>query len=140
MMTTAAMSLLLIAGTSLAPIESSYAAPRTNGGSSDTSSLKQVIRDGINVNLEHRDQHMNQENLYYRDNTCRQSSVGQNTLGNDNSVTGFDDQSDNIQKASPTTAIPGNVTTTRITTPTPTTTASQVLSLLIQWLVFVLGR
>ena len=43
-------------------------------------------------------------------------------MGNDNSVTGFDDQSDNIQKAPPTTAIPGNVTT-RITTPTPTTTA-----------------
>jgi hypothetical protein len=123
MVTTAAMSLLLIAGISLAPIESSYAAPRTNGGSSDTSSLKHVISDGISVNLEHRDQHMNQENLCYRDNTCRQSSVGQNTLGNDNSVTGFDDQSDNIQKAPPLAAIPGNVTT-RITTPTSTTTAT----------------
>jgi hypothetical protein len=123
MVTTAAMSLLLIAGISLAPIESSYAAPRTNGGSSDTSSLKHVIRDGISVNLEHRDQHMNKENLCYRDNTCTQSSVGQNTLGNDNSVTGFDDQSDNIQKAPPTTAIPGNITT-RIIAPTPTTTAT----------------
>lgn len=123
MVTTAAMSLLLIAGTSLAPIESSYAAPRTNGGFSDTSSLKHVIREGISVNLEHRDQHMNQENLCYRDNTCRQSSVGQNALGNDNSVTGFDDQSENIQKVPPTTTIPGNVTT-RITTPNPTTTAT----------------
>ena len=123
MITAAAMSLSLIAGISLAPIESSYAAPRTSGGLSDTSSLKHVIRDGVTMNLQHRDQHMNQENLCYRDNTCRQSSVGQNTLGNDNSVTGFDDQSDNIQKAPATTATRGNLTTA-IPTPTPTTTST----------------
>jgi hypothetical protein len=45
---------------------------------------------------------MNQQNLCYRANTCRQSDVGQNTLGNDNQVTGFADQSDNIQQAAPT--------------------------------------
>jgi hypothetical protein len=127
MITAAAMSLSLIAGISLAPIESSYAAPRTTGGFSDTSSLKHVIRDGVTVNLQHRDQHMIQENLCYRNNTCRQSSVGQNTLGNDNSVTGFDDQSDNIQKASPTTATRGNLTTP-IPTPTPTPTTTSTLT------------
>ena len=88
-----AVTSLLLAGTILVPIQAyGLSKFKTN---TDTSSLKQGIRDGVSVNLEHRDQHMNQENLCYRTNTCRQSNVGQNTLGNDNSVTGFTDQSDN---------------------------------------------
>ena len=113
MVSAAAISLLLVAGTILAPLQSSYAAPRTNDGLPDTSSLKDGIRNGISVNLEHRNQHMNQENVCYRDNRCRQSDVGQNTLGNDNQVTGFVDQSDNIQQsaASPITPSAANQTT-----------------------------
>jgi hypothetical protein len=84
---------LLLAGTILAPTQASGLSKFNSN--TDTSSLKHAIREGVNVNLEHRDQHMDQENLCYRDNTCRQSDVGQNTLGNDNSVTGFADQSDN---------------------------------------------
>jgi hypothetical protein len=115
--------IMVIAGTTLAPIQS-YA-PRSGGSIPDTPSLKHVIRNGVSVNLEHRDQHMNQENLCYRTNTCRQSDVGQNTLGNDNSVTGFADQSDNLQQsaAAPTITTPGNNTTptpTVVPTPTPT--------------------
>jgi hypothetical protein len=83
---------LIFAGTILAPIQS-YAA-------------------------ESRSQHMNQGNLCYRSNTCRQSEVGQNTLGNDNQVTGFADQSDNIQQAAAPT--PVNHTTGNNTTPIPT--------------------
>jgi hypothetical protein len=134
-MVSAAMSFLLLAGTILTPIQLSYAAPRTNGFS-DTSSLKHGIRDSINVNLEHRDQHLDQENLCYRDNTCRQSNVGQNTLGNDNSVTGFADQSDNLkQSASPimpttsanqTTGNSTSLTPSPTPSPTPTTTSNQV--------------
>jgi hypothetical protein len=113
---------MVIVGTTLAPIQS-YAA--RSGGFPNTSTLKQAVRDGVTVNLEHRDQHMNQENLCYRTNTCRQSDVGQNTLGNDNSVTGFADQSDNIQQsaAAPITT-PGNNTApgnNTIPTPTPRT-------------------
>jgi hypothetical protein len=112
----AIIAVLLFAGTILAPIQSSHAAPR-KGGFFDTSSLKDDIRDGVNVNLEHRDQHMDQENLCFRSNTCRQSDVGQNTLGNDNSVTGFADQSDNLQQsAAPTTPTSGNKTTPTNTT------------------------
>jgi Collagen triple helix repeat (20 copies) len=85
--------IIVVAGITLAPIQS-FAA-RSSGGFPDTSSLKHTIRDGVSVNLEHRDQHMNQENLCYRTNTCRQTNDGQSTLGNDNSVTGFGDQSDN---------------------------------------------
>jgi hypothetical protein len=63
--------------------------------------------------------HLKQENLCYRANTCRQSNVGENTLGNDNSVTGSADQSDKFQRsASPTTLTPDNRTaaTTRTAT------------------------
>jgi len=118
-MAVTAMAALLIAGTILAPTQASATSQRksnpqfnnfndntndntntaksrsTSGGFTDTASLKHAIRDGVTVNLQHRDQHMDQENLCYRANTCRQSNVGQNTLGNDNSVTGFADQSDN---------------------------------------------
>jgi hypothetical protein len=110
-MAAAIITSLMVAGTILAPIQS-YAI-RTSGGIPDTSSLKHAIRNDVNANLEHRDQHMNQENLCYRANTCRQSDVGQNTLGNDNSVTGFADQSDNIQRstAAPLTPPTANQTT-----------------------------
>jgi hypothetical protein len=112
------------AGTILAPIQS-YGA-RSSSGFPNTSNLKHGIRDGVSVNLEHRDQHMNQENLCYRTNTCRQANDGQNTLGNDNSITGFADQSDNLQQAAAapttnTTTAPGNSTTpVNSTAPLPT--------------------
>jgi hypothetical protein len=99
----AVIASLMLAGTILAPIQSYAAAKRgTEADFPDTSSLKHAIRDGVSANLSHKDQHMNQQNLCYRTNTCRQSDVGQNTLGNDNQVTGFADQSDNIQQAAPT--------------------------------------
>jgi cell division protein FtsN len=120
----AAMVLLLLAGTILAPTQTSVLSKfNTNTG------LKHGIRDGVGVKLEHRDQHMNQENLCYRTNTRRQSNDGQNTLGNDNSVTGFADQSDNLKQATAankttptTTTTPANQTTGSSTTPTPTST------------------
>ena len=87
----AVVASVMFAGTILAPTQS-YA---DSGRFIDTTSLKNAIRDGINVHLEHSDQHMNQLNLCYRSNECRQSNVAQNTLGNDNSVTGFADESDN---------------------------------------------
>lgn len=102
-MIAAVLASLMLAGTILAPIQSYAAAKRgTEADFPDTSSLKHAVRDGVSANLSHKDQHMNQQNLCYRTNTCRQSDVGQNTLGNDNQVTGFADQSDNIQQAAPT--------------------------------------
>jgi len=108
----AVLTSLLLAGTILAPIQSYAAGSR--GAFPNTSTLKQAVRDGVTVSQEHRDQHMDQENLCYRANICRQSDVGQNTLGNDNSVTGFADQSDNIQLA----AAPITPTANQTTTPT----------------------
>ena len=148
------MAALLIAGTILAPTQASATSQRksnpqfnnfndntndntntaksrsSSGGFTDTASLKHAIRDGVTVNLQHRDQHMDQENLCYRANTCRQSNVGQNTLGNDNSVTGFADQSDNIPQApAPTPVTPTNQTSsnTNRTTTTPGTTINNFI-------------
>jgi hypothetical protein len=64
--------------------------------------LTPTLLQQVNAAVQVRSQHIDQENLCYRTNTCRQSDVGQNTQGNDNQVTGFADQSDNIQQAAPT--------------------------------------
>ena len=49
--------------------------------------------------LEHRtaSQHLDQENLCLRADKCNNSNVGEQTIGKDNSVTGFADQSKNEQ-------------------------------------------
>jgi hypothetical protein len=79
--------------------------------------LTPILQQQVNAaELEARSQHMDQENNSFKSNTCRQSDVGQNTLGNDNQVTGFADQSDNLQQS--TTANKTN------RTPTPTGTAA----------------
>ncbi|SRR6266508_2117427 len=83
--------------------------------------LTPTLLQQVNAAVQVRSQHIDQENLCYRTNTCRQSEVGQNTLGNDNQVTGFADQSDNIQQAAAptpanqTTTPTGNQTTTPLT-------------------------
>jgi hypothetical protein len=119
-----AISLLLIAGTILTPIQSSYAAPRgtKGGGNPDTSSLTHDIRSEVRANLDNAREHMNQKNVCFRSNTCRQSNVGQNTLGNDNQVTGFADQSDNLQQSSLT-----NQTSSRPPTTPPTHVSESAL-------------
>ncbi|HVD08448.1 MAG TPA: hypothetical protein VNB67_08385, partial [Nitrososphaeraceae archaeon] len=126
----AVIASLMLAGTILAPIQSYAAAKRgSETDFPDTSSLKHAVRDGVSANLSHRDQHLNQQNLCYRTNTCRQSDVGQNTLGNDNQVTGFADQSDNLQQsttASKTTPIPNPAPTPA---PTPTTASLTVIKI-----------
>jgi hypothetical protein len=103
-----ALASLLIAGTILAPTQASAISQRS-----------------LSVNQERRDQHIGQENICFRSNTCRQSDVGQNTLGNDNQVTGFADQSDNLpQTQTPTPTVVPTPTPTVVPTPTPTPTAT----------------
>lgn len=105
---------VMFAGTILAPIQS-YARSKgansspqfnninenTDRNSSDNnnnpesadSTLKQGIHDEIRADLKNTNQSISQKNLCFRSNTCRQSAVGQNTIGDDNSVSGFADQS-----------------------------------------------
>ena len=110
----AVVTAVMFAGTILAPTQSFG----DSGRFIDTTALKNAIRDGISVHLQHSDQHMNQLNLCYRSNVCRQSNVGQNTLGNDNSVTGFTDQSDNTNSTSITAEVRKKPTGAGITTTT----------------------
>jgi hypothetical protein len=81
----AVTALMLIAATNAVPLiqqRQVYAA-------SFTSSLK----DNLRANLENKNQHLNQQGNCIRTNGCANSDVGQGTLGNDNSVTGFVHQS-----------------------------------------------
>jgi hypothetical protein len=112
---------LLLAGTILAPAQS-YA---PMGGFSDNLSPRDGIRGNIRADLENTDQNINQENVCFRSNICRQSDVGQNTQGNDNQVTGFADQSDNNQQS--TTA--NKTSPTPTPTPTPTTATLKVIKI-----------
>ena len=57
------------------------------------SSLTSSFKDNTNKDLLVRQQHLNQENVCYRGQICKNSNVAPQTLGNDNSVTGFADQS-----------------------------------------------
>jgi hypothetical protein len=72
-----------------------------SGGSPQTSSFKKSIREDVRTSLEHKNQvkaqHADFENLCLRTHDCRNSNVGQQIQGNDNSVTGFADQSSNAQ-------------------------------------------
>jgi hypothetical protein len=46
----------------------------------------------------HKNQHLNQVNICYRSLICNNSNVALQTLGHDNSITGFADQSSTIQQ------------------------------------------
>ena len=89
-------SILVIVGTALTPILQQQV---------DAASSRHPFKDGsfdpganhssTDATAKHKTQHMNQENICYRSNVCNNSNVAQETLGNDNSVTGFADQSEN---------------------------------------------
>jgi hypothetical protein len=116
----AAVASLLLAGTILTSIQ-----PYASGVSRNS-----IPRDGIfeeiRADLNNTSQSINQDNVCFSSNTCRQSEVGQNTQGNDNQVNGFTDQSDNVQQpitANNTTPTPTS-TPIPIRTPTPTPTTA----------------
>jgi hypothetical protein len=82
----ATTAVMLIASTNIVPIIQPiqvYAASPT------TASLK----DNLRANLGNRNQHLNQHGNCIRTDGCATSDLGQGTLGNYNSVTGFTDQS-----------------------------------------------
>jgi hypothetical protein len=111
---------LLLAGTILAPTQL-YA---RMGSFSDNSSPRDGLRGNIRADLENTDQSIDQENVCFRSNICRQSDVGQNTQGNDNQVTGFADQSDNNQQSTTVNKI------SPTPTPTPTTATLEVIKII----------
>jgi hypothetical protein len=71
---------------------------------SQTKQQEQSIIQSLRGNFGKRDttasqQHSDQENHCLRAGHCKNSNLGKQILGNDNSVTGFSDQSKNIQAA-----------------------------------------
>ena len=67
-------------------------------------------------------QHSNLLNLCFRPGLCRQSNLDQGTTGNDNQITGFADQSDNIQQSTTANRTVPTPSPTPIPTPNPTPT------------------
>jgi hypothetical protein len=72
------------------------------------------LKDNLRANLGSRNQHLNQQGNCMRTDGCTTSDVGQGTVGNDNSVTGFTDQSTT------------NITTANAATPGPAGAISPV--------------
>jgi len=70
-----AVASLLLAGTILAPTQS-YA---RMGSFSDNSSPRDGLPGDLRADLENTDQNINQENVCFRSDICRQSGIGQNT-------------------------------------------------------------
>jgi hypothetical protein len=67
----AVLASLMLAGTILVPIQYYAAAKRgTEADFPDTLSFKKAARDGVSANLDQRSQHMDQQNLCFRSNTC----------------------------------------------------------------------
>ena len=88
------VSAMVIVGTNLAPlVQQAHASILTRAFES---AIKSATRENVHFSLDHKSQHLNQENLCYRSVVCNNSNVAVQTSGNDNSVTGFADQSFNI--------------------------------------------
>jgi hypothetical protein len=104
---------LMLAGTILGTIP-----PYASSESRNPSSIRDGMFEEIRADLNNTSQSINQDNVCFSSNTCRQSEIGQNTLGNDNQVTAFSDQSDNLQQS----ITANNTTPTTTPTPTPTPT------------------
>jgi hypothetical protein len=92
------VSAMVIVGTNLAPLMQRAQASVLSHHFKDL--LKSAASQNLHFKLEHKSQHLNQENLCYRSVVCNNSNVALQTLGNDNSVTGFDDQSTNNNERS----------------------------------------
>jgi hypothetical protein len=79
--------------TGLMLIVATNAVPLIHQRQAYSASFTSSLKDNLRANLENRNQHLNQQGNCIRTNGCANSDVGQGTLGNDNSVTGFTDQS-----------------------------------------------
>ena len=61
--------------------------------------------------------HLDQDNTCYRSDECKQGNEGQQVVGNDNDVTGFNDQSDNLPTNLPGTGTDNGNETRPVVTP-----------------------
>lgn len=100
---------IVVAGISLTSLQQQPGYAASQAEKHEQSTI-QNLRDNFDKRSSESQQHIDQENLCLRAGKCNNSNVGEQTLGNDNSVSGFSDQSKNIQA---------------VVTPTPTSAAGQ---------------
>ncbi|HZA06433.1 MAG TPA: hypothetical protein VE619_01910 [Nitrososphaeraceae archaeon] len=94
-MLSAIASSILVIGTSLAPTPS-YAHSKAAKGSADSGkSFKHPNKFTHESRRGHKNQNIDQQNFCVKGIECKNSNVALQTLGNDNSVSGFADQSSN---------------------------------------------
>ena len=105
----AAITSLLIMGTSIIPMQS-YA-----DNHKKTSDSKSSIKESSQIDKKNANQKMDQDNFCYRDDQCKQGNEGQQIVGKDNEASGFNDQSKTIEQSV-------TPTPTQASTPTPTPT------------------
>ena len=116
---------LLVMGPNLVPVKS-YAAVDIDGDYKTTKDYKDSIKKDIYAESDKTDQHLDQDNLCYRDDGCEQANEGEQVEGKDNTASGFNDQSKSIeqqqqqQSAVSTAPIPGTPGNGTSLTPTPT--------------------
>ena len=88
MLMIAAITSLLVMGTSIVPMQS-YAGSASDG-------YKSKIKSSTEIDKKSANQHMDQDNFCYRGDDCQQANQAQQIIGEDNEATGFNDQSFNI--------------------------------------------
>ena len=88
MLMIAAITSLLVMGTSIIPMQS-YA-----GSASDE--YKSKIKSSTEIDKKSASQHMDQDNFCYRGDDCQQANQAQQIIGENNDANGFNDQSFNI--------------------------------------------
>jgi hypothetical protein len=106
-MNNATIGLILVTTIAVMLIVSANIFPTIQLRQANAASPTAILKDNLRANLGSRNQHLNQQGNCMRTDGCTTSDVGQGTVGNDNSVTGFTDQSTT------------NITTANAATPGP---------------------
>jgi hypothetical protein len=89
-------STMVIVGTNVAPLLQQQAYAGGHRHDSNVSADRSIANaKNVKDKQDRRSQHLNQENICYRSDHCNNSNVAQQVSGNDNSLTGFADQSAN---------------------------------------------
>ena len=102
----------LVMGTSVIPMQSYADRGDDDEDKKGKDHTSQEEKNDANLKLD-------QENTCYRGEVCKQGNEGQQVVGNDNDVTGFNDQSDNLPTNLPGTGTDNGNETGPVVTPPP---------------------
>ena len=120
-----ALASLLVTGPNLGPAQPYASAAAADGDSGDhetTKDYKDSIHNDVDSKSDGTNQRLGQDNLCHRDDGCEQANGGQQIEGKDNSASGFNDQSKNIEQQQQQALSPARGNGTTPTTSTLTVT------------------